>query len=202
MKRILPALALVLLITTTLPAAVRKWTSHDGKFTTDAEFVEFVDEKVTLKKRSGETISVPVELLSEVDRRYLRTLKKKPTPPPKDKEKEVVISYAKDVQPFLTTYCAECHSPGKAKDGYDVTTMATLTRPGKRGVLVVPGKPAESRLIEVMRGMSKSMPPNRSRQPMPEEITKIATWIEGGAKDDAAAPAQEKPRAGKGKPKR
>ena len=205
MKRILLAAVFGLLVTMALPAAARKWTSSDGKFTTDAELVESTDEKVTLKKKSGETVVVPVELLSELDRNYLRAQKKKAAPAKekeKEKEPEIAASYAKDVQPFLATYCAECHSPGKAKEGYDVTTLAMLTRPGKNGPLVIPGKPADSRLVQVVRGMSKSMPPNKAPQPTLDEIIKIAIWIEAGARTDAAGPASEKARAGRGKSKR
>ena len=61
-----------LLIATALPAETRKWTSKDGLYSTEAELVERDNAKVTLKKRSGETVTVPLERLSEADRRYLR----------------------------------------------------------------------------------------------------------------------------------
>jgi uncharacterized membrane protein len=133
-------------------------------------------------------VTVPLERLSEADRRYLRALKKKPAAP-----KENAVSYVKDVQPFLVQYCAECHRQEKASDGYDVTNYATLTRRGSHGALVVAGKPDVSRLSEVLRGMSKSMPPTGATQPTPEETAKIVAWIEAGAKDDS----QQPPAAGK-----
>jgi mono/diheme cytochrome c family protein len=188
MQRVLFATIFSFMIAMALPAEARKWTSEDGRYSIEAELVQRDDANVTLKKRSGETVTVPLERLSEADRRYLLALKKEPTAP-----KENVVSYAKDVQPFLTQYCAECHRQDKASDGYDVTSYATLTRRGSHGVLVVPGKPDVSRLSEVLQGMSKSMPPGDATQPPPEETAKIVAWVKAGAMDDS----QQPPAAGK-----
>ena len=194
MKHLLPATVFVLLVTMALPAAARKWTSSDGHFSTDAELVEADDENVKLKKKSGEIVTVPIQRLSDLDRRYLVSAKKKIPPPKKN-----VPSYVTDVQPFLTRYCAQCHNPEKPKDGHDVTTYAALTRSGKKGVLVVPGKSAESRLIVTMEGKGKPMPPGKSPQPTPEEIAKVTAWIDAGAEDDTAAPPTANPRGAKTK---
>jgi uncharacterized membrane protein len=191
MQRVFLCFATVfsLLAATAVPAEIRKWTSKDGQYSTEAELVEFDKASVTLKKTTGETVTVPLERLSEADRRYLRTPKKKPTAAKEKKEKkekkEPAVSYTNDVQPFLMQYCAECHKPGKAKDGYDVTGYAELTRQGSHGVLVVPGDSDKSRLSAVLQGMSKSMPPAKSAQPTEEEVAKITAWIEAGAKDDS-----------------
>lgn len=50
----------------------RVWRSKEGK-TTEAEFVKFEDGKVSLRKKSGETVyTVPLEMLSEVDQQWVR----------------------------------------------------------------------------------------------------------------------------------
>jgi mono/diheme cytochrome c family protein len=203
MQRVLFATVFSLLIATALSAETRKWTSKDGRFSTEAELVDQDDTSVTLKKQSGDIVTVSLEHLSAADRRYLLTLKKKATPSKEKKEgntekkeskenkgsKEIAVSYATVVQPFLSQYCAECHNHGKATAGYDVTNYAALTKRGKYGALVVPGKPDISRLCEVMEGMSKSMPPSGSTQPMPDEIAKIVAWVKGGATDDSSQSA-------------
>jgi len=205
MQRVLLATLFCLLIATALPAETRKWTSKDGRFSTEAELVDRDDTSVTLKKPSGETVTVPVERLCDADRRYLAALKKKPASPKEDKaikddkankdnkeskeSKEPAVSYVHDVEPFLAQYCVECHRKGKTSAGYDVTSYGALTKRGKYGALVVPGKPDISRLYEVMDGMSKSMPPSGSAQPTAEEIAKIVAWIKADAKDDSPAPA-------------
>lgn len=192
MQRTLLATVFGLLLTVALPAAARKWTSSDGRFSTEAELVEFADGEVTLKKPSGETLSVAVERLSELDRRYLQSAKRKLAAPKKN-----VVSYVNDVQPFLTTYCSECHNPNKAKEGYDVTTFAALMRAGKKGLMVAPGKPAESRLILTLQGKGDPMPPKNAPQPKPEEIAKVTAWIEGGALDDSSGQGPSKSRGTK-----
>ena len=50
----------------------RTWTDHAGKHQTEAIFVETKDGKVTLKKKDGTTIKVPLESLSEADQQYVR----------------------------------------------------------------------------------------------------------------------------------
>jgi mono/diheme cytochrome c family protein len=224
MPRVLFATLLSLLLATALGAETRKWTSKDGRYSTEAELVEADDANATLKKPSGETVTVSVERLSEADHRYLRARTKKP---PAAKEnaakenaakenaakenatkenatkenvakenvaKENLVSYTQEVQPLLSQYCAECHKGSAAKDGYDVTSYAALIRRGEYGALVVPGKPDISRLSEVLQGMSKSMPPMGSAQPTAEETAKIKAWIAAGAQDDSPPPSAGKAR--------
>jgi hypothetical protein len=164
----------------------RKWTSSDGKFSTEAEFIEYAEGKVTLKKDTGETISVPIAKLSSADRRFVIAAKKVPKTPPKAEP-----SYAKDIQPFLTTYCAECHNQKRAKAGYAVDTLAALTENGKKGPLVVPGKPGESLMLQLFQQGPKHMPPDSSTQPKSNEIAKVTAWIEAGAREETGEPAQE-----------
>ena len=198
MKRILLATVFGLLLTAAMPAAARKWTSNDGKFSTEAELVEFADGKATLKKSSGETITVPILRLSEEDSRFLRSTKNKPAVA-KEKPKPKGAAFSQDIDPLLTKYCAGCHSRIDAKDGYDVTSLEALTRSGKNGALVVPGRSAASRLVLTMQGRGKPMPPKEYPQPTADEIATIARWIDAGARDDSAAPAQPQAGPAKGK---
>src|SRR5262245_27943923 len=83
-------------------------------------------------------------------------------------------SFSKDIKPLLTKYCAECHGGSKVKAGYSVETFAALTRAGKKGALVVPEKPDESRLVMSLAGnKTKVKPPKKSPQPSDEEIVGI-----------------------------
>lgn len=186
-----------------VPAAARKWTSKDGRFSTEAELIEVADGKVTLKKESGDTITVPLDRLSMADRRYVASMKNKLAEKNKAAEaKKPAISYVNQVQPFLVTYCVECHNQGLAKDGYKVTTYETLTDPGKKGPLVIPGKPDESRLSQTIRGRGEYMPPAGHPQPSKEEIAMIVAWVEAGAPNDNAEDAKPKPRSGRTKSRR
>lgn len=51
---------------------LRIWTDSTGRHTTDAEFVEFKDGMVTLRKPDGNTVSLPIERLTEKDQEYVR----------------------------------------------------------------------------------------------------------------------------------
>ena len=94
-------------------------------------------------------------------------------------------SFTKDVKPFLTKYCSECHSAKQAKAGYNFDSFAGLTKAGKKGAAVVPEKPEKSRLVLTMNGGAKAMPPKKSaNKPAKEEIDMIRDWIRQGAKDD------------------
>ena len=101
-------------------------------------------------------------------------------------------SFTKDVKPFLANYCMNCHNDNRARAGVSVETLADLTAPGRRGALVAPGKPDDSRLVAVLTGRGKHMPPGRSPQPKGDEIGKVRDWIKAGAADDTpVAPADD-----------
>ena len=95
-------------------------------------------------------------------------------------------SYARDVRPFFTRYCVECHTAAEPEGGLVLETYAGLIAGGKRGPAVVPGKPDEGPLVRMIEGKLKPvMPPSKSRQPTSAEVAKVRAWILGGAKDDA-----------------
>ncbi len=60
---------LVALMATT--ALARKWTDASGKYSTEADFIEFKDGNVILKKANGKLISVPFERLSTADQEFI-----------------------------------------------------------------------------------------------------------------------------------
>ena len=76
-QRIKPALPLPLLPVVTLflvaamPAFARTWKSSDGAYSVDAEFVDFKDGTVSLRKPNGAVIRVPVSRLSAEDQAYV-----------------------------------------------------------------------------------------------------------------------------------
>ncbi len=55
-------------------ALARKWTDSTGRFSVEAEFVEFVGGQVALKKTDGELIRLPLERLSEADQQHVQSL--------------------------------------------------------------------------------------------------------------------------------
>jgi WD40 repeat protein/mono/diheme cytochrome c family protein len=103
------------------------------------------------------------------------------------------VSYYKDVRPILQQNCNGCHQPAKPLGGYVTTTHADLLKQGERGKAgVIPGKPAESYLLEQIRvheNGKAEMPKNRD--PLnPIQIKLIADWIAQSATDDTPASAR------------
>lgn len=56
-------------------AESRTWQSADGKFSVDAELLDYSDDDARLKKTDGRTITVPLEKLAKADVRFLQTRK-------------------------------------------------------------------------------------------------------------------------------
>src|SRR5262245_19737126 len=102
------------------------------------------------------------------------------------------VSYAKDIKPFLSKYCMECHQGANAKAKVKVDTYADLIARGKKGALVVASKADQSVLVKVLEGTGgKPMPPKKSVQPTAAEIAKVKAWITAGAKDDSKSAAAD-----------
>ena len=55
-------------------ATVRTWSSKGSKFTIKAKFVGLSNEQVTLEKEDGETLTVALDKLSELDQKLARQL--------------------------------------------------------------------------------------------------------------------------------
>lgn len=99
--------------------------------------------------------------------------------------------YQIHVKPLLKHKCYACHGALKQQSGLRLDTAASLIKGGDSGAAVIPGKPDESLLIDVLTGDAGfRMPPaNEGSLLTPDEIDRIRAWIAAGAQ----APADEKP---------
>ncbi len=90
--------------------------------------------------------------------------------------------FEKQVRPLLAARCYACHS-GQVKAplaGLRLDSRAAALRGGDLGLVIVPGKPAESRLLKAVRGeLTMRMPP--TGRLADAEIAAIEKWIEMGA---------------------
>ena len=90
------------------------------------------------------------------------------------------IDYDRDVRPILTQ-CFGCHGPRQAQSGLRLDLRQNALRGGDYGVVIVPGRSAESKLILRLTGSKAGlqMPPTG---PLPqEEIDILRAWIDQGA---------------------
>jgi WD40 repeat protein/mono/diheme cytochrome c family protein len=105
------------------------------------------------------------------------------------------VSYWKQVRPIFQANCQGCHQPAKDKGGYVMTDFKRLLAAGESGKrAVVPGKPAQSYLIEEITPDANGdaeMPKSKAALPK-HEIELITRWIAEGAKDDTPANAVQR----------
>ncbi len=100
------------------------------------------------------------------------------------------VDYVKQVKPILTARCYACHSALRKKSGLRVDTAVDLIAGGDAGPAVVPGKSADSYLINMLTGESGSrMPPEDEGAALTaEQIAVIKQWIDEGAHAPAETP--------------
>ena len=89
-------------------------------------------------------------------------------------------SFHDRVAPVLRRHCLRCHQGNKPKGGLDLATAKGLFAGADGNPVVVPGKPDESRLIEVVSGDKPEMPKN-GKPLLPREIQALREWIAAGA---------------------
>jgi len=55
-----------------LPAAARTWTSDDGRYEAEGALIGIKDGLVTIRPDEGETITIPLQRLSQADQDHVR----------------------------------------------------------------------------------------------------------------------------------
>jgi hypothetical protein len=102
------------------------------------------------------------------------------------------VSFDREVRPLLEMRCNECHHPEKQRGGLDLTRIETMRRGGDElGAAIVPGKPDESPLIQVLIGAKEPKMPEKGDPLSVSEIELLRSWIAEGAKDDSPVFASE-----------
>jgi len=106
---------------------------------------------------------------------------------------EKPASYYNDVRPIFQARCHGCHQPAKTGGEFVMTEFSQLLKGGEsEEPAIVPGKPDESYLIEMVAPEDDvaSMPPEG--EPLSAtELAVIRRWIEQGATDDTPASARK-----------
>ena len=108
---------------------------------------------------------------------------------------EQIEFFESAIRPLLAEHCYQCHSQ-KANPvfaGLRLDSPSDLEKGSDSGPVVIPGKPEESRLVEVVRGTGTlQMPP--SGKLSEDKIAALVNWIEMGAPwPDEKAPLSAKP---------
>ena len=78
---------------------------------------------------------------------------------------------------ILTQQCVACHGPEKKKGGLDLSRRSSALAGGESGAAIVPGRAAESLLVEKVA--DGEMPPKGALSK--EEVAAVRAWVEAGA---------------------
>jgi mono/diheme cytochrome c family protein len=101
--------------------------------------------------------------------------------------------YTTKVQPIFQENCYRCHGGMNRRGGLSLASRAGVMKGGKDGVVVVPGDPAASLLVKLIRHEGPAEDP----KPMPPkgkltdaDIATVERWVRAGAVMPADAPPQ------------
>ena len=102
--------------------------------------------------------------------------------------------YTTQVQPILRANCYRCHGGFNHRGGLSLQTRAGMLKGGHDGPVLVPGDPAKSLLVRLIRHEGPAndpmpMPP-KSPKISDADIAIISRWVQAGAimPADAAQP--------------
>lgn len=86
--------------------------------------------------------------------------------------------FAHAIAPILKKHCVPCHGGREAKGSFSLNTRELLVDSGH----VVPGKPGESQLLELIRSSDPKtqMPPKGRERLTDKEVATLEQWIQNG----------------------
>jgi mono/diheme cytochrome c family protein len=88
------------------------------------------------------------------------------------------VSFANDVQPIIESRCINCHGGERVEKGLNLSSYADLMAGSENGPVVVPGDPANSKLVELVDNQKM---PKRGPNLTPPQVQIISDWVAAGA---------------------
>ena len=93
--------------------------------------------------------------------------------------------YTSRVQPIFQANCYRCHGGMNHRGGLNIQTHAGMMKGGHDGQVLVPGDPAKSLLVQLIRHEGPAndpmpMPP-KSPKISQEDIATVERWVKAGA---------------------
>jgi mono/diheme cytochrome c family protein len=111
-------------------------------------------------------------------------------PKPSAADQPSAIDYSA-VDSIFTTHCLDCHASTDPEGQLVLENFETLIKGGEIGPAILPGKSAESLLVQMIEGRfekdgrKKIMPPGKRAKLTSREIATIKAWIDAGAQGPA-----------------
>jgi hypothetical protein len=94
-------------------------------------------------------------------------------------DSQAVEFFENHVRPVLVAKCQSCHGSKRQQGGLRVDSRAALLQGSDNGVVVVPGQPDKSLLIQVIRYKGGVQMPPKGKLP-DEVITHLTEWVKMG----------------------
>src|SRR5262249_25592050 len=93
--------------------------------------------------------------------------------------------FEKKIRPILVEHCYSCHSKqaNKQRGGLLLDTRDGLRAGGDKGPAIVPGKPADSLLVQLVKHRDPKLRMPRDGKLPPQAIADLEHWIAIGAPD-------------------
>ncbi len=97
------------------------------------------------------------------------------------------VSYQETIEPYFKANCTTCHSALAHSSGFVIDSAPGLLKGGTRfgSKDIVLGSAKTSKIIAYLRGTQKPRMPMNGEPASEEQINKIETWIDQGARIDA-----------------
>ncbi len=100
-----------------------------------------------------------------------------PLPPPAAGR----VDFTRQVRPILEASCLKCHARGSYKGGLSLETRERLLEGGESGPAVVPGRSADSLLVQLVAGQDEDrVMPARGKRLTAEQVGVLRAWIDQG----------------------
>ena len=101
--------------------------------------------------------------------------------------------YTTQVQPILANNCYRCHAGTAHRGGLNLETRAAMLKGGHDGTVLVPGDPAKSLLVRLIRHEGPAddpmpMPPPPKSKLSDADIAVVEHWVRAGAIMPAETP--------------
>jgi hypothetical protein len=93
-------------------------------------------------------------------------------------EERTPLSFEKDVLPIFNSHCLQCHGGVHQRNGLDLRTWESVSKGGKSGTVVAPGKPDESLL---WKKVATDEMPKTDNKVSAADKNVLRAWIESGA---------------------
>src|SRR3954469_2040355 len=92
------------------------------------------------------------------------------------------------VRAIFAQHCLSCHDSKEQEGSLVLETHQSLLKGGDSGAVIVPGKSADSLLVQQIEHAKKPFmpPPKKGDKLSPQEIAVIRAWIDAGAPAPAA----------------